>query len=628
MNQEVFPLSALVGLDDLVRALVLAAVEPAIGGVLLRGDKGSAKTTAARGLASLLPDAPFVEIPLGASEDRVVGSVDVGAILADGAHRFSPGLLAAADGGILYVDEVNLLADHLVDVLLDAAATGAHRVERDGFSHVQASRFVLVGSMNPEEGELRPQLLDRFGLSVRVRAPEDPAVRAEALRRRLAFDADPAAFASEWARAEAELAARLRDVRPAPLSPGLEEAVAALCVAAGAEGLRADLVICRAAAALAGWRGLPEASEDEVEAVAPLALGHRRRTPFGQSPEEAGDLGRVVSEALHPPAPPRPEEPAAGGRSGGTGDPRVERAAPGSGPGPGPTEGGSPGPGEETPRRHEPVEGEVPELRGLLDPASRGAGARAGRRRDRGARTEGRGRVVGVEPRGAASGPVSVPASLRATAVRTSGALPLRIEEEDLRSARREHRGEHVVILALDASGSMGADERVAAARAAVLTLVADAYQRRDRVALLTYRGEEATVVLRPTSSTEVALARLGEVHTGGRTPLAAGIDRARALAMDERRHGGHPVVVLVTDGRATWAPGGADPLEAALEAARACRVAGLDALVVDCESSVRPLGAARAVAGAMGARYAALGALGGAEGGSALAEVIGRTLR
>jgi len=166
-----FPFSAVVGQDDARRALLLAAVDPGIGGVLLRGDKGSAKSTLARGLAGLLPPgAPFVELPIGATEDRVVGGLDVGAALSGHAIQLRPGLLAAAHGGVLYVDEVNLLPDHLVDVLLDAAASGIHRVERDGVSHTHAARFVLIGSMNPEEGELRPQLLDRFGLAVSVRA--------------------------------------------------------------------------------------------------------------------------------------------------------------------------------------------------------------------------------------------------------------------------------------------------------------------------------------------------------------------------------------------------------------------------------------------------------------------------
>jgi magnesium chelatase subunit D len=619
-------MSALVGLDDLVLALVLAAVDPALGGVLLRGDKGSAKTTAARGLASLLPDgAPFVEIPLGATEDRVVGSVDVAAILAEGAHRFQPGLLGAADGGVLYVDEVNLLADHLVDVLLDAAASGVNRVERDGVSHVHPSRFVLVGSMNPEEGELRPQLLDRFGLSVRVSTPSDPDARVEAVRRRIAFDADPAGFVSEWSAAEEDLASRLRVARPVPLEAGLERAVAELCVAAGAEGLRADLVICRAAAALAGWRAKPAAGEEEIVAVAPFALAHRRRTPFGASAPDPAELDDLVSDALGA------ARPSPGGTTGG---PEAKHEAGGrdSGPERAGADGGSPEP--TAPSAPPPPNGAEPPqttadpsvIKSLFDARRAGGSDRAGRGRSKEPAGEGRGRLVGTEPVSlGARGAFAPGATVVATVVRTSGARPLRIEAGDLRLSRSERRGDNVIVLAVDTSGSMGVTERVAAARDAVLSLVADAYQRRDRVALVTYRDRSAQVVLRPTSSTEVALARLGDIATGGRTPLSAGIDAARALALEDRRAGSHPVVVVVTDGRATWAPDGRDPVVSALESARACRVSGLDALVVDCEATPRPLGVARALAEAMGARYVAMGSPvdGGAVSGGRLAEAI-----
>jgi magnesium chelatase subunit I len=205
-----FPLSAVVGQEEAKLALLLNALDPGIGGVLMRGHKGSAKTTLARGLAGVLPGpAPFVELPIGATEDRLVGTIDIKAALRQGERHFHPGLLCACDGGLLYVDEVNLLPDHLVDLLLDIAASGVNRVEREGISHEHPSRFVLIGSMNPEEGELRPQLLDRFGLAVDVRASTDPAERALAVARRIAFDADPGAFAGEFSGYEAELGARL-----------------------------------------------------------------------------------------------------------------------------------------------------------------------------------------------------------------------------------------------------------------------------------------------------------------------------------------------------------------------------------------------------------------------------------
>src|SRR3954453_2619141 len=278
MTAHRFPFTAVVGHDDAKRALLLAAIDPAIGGVLLRGQKGAAKTTLARGLAALLPgDAPFVDLPLGATEDRLIGTLDLGAVLTGDGRRFQPGLLADADGGVLYVDEVNLLPDHLVDVLLDVAASGVNRVEREGISHQHPSRFVLIGSMNPEEGELRPQLLDRFGLCVDVATTTDPDERSVAVERRLDFDRNPVAFCERWSGADVALRRRLSTTTTAAVAPELLRRITALCAAVGAEGLRADLTITRAAAALAGWEGREEATIEDVRRVAPLALAHRRR---------------------------------------------------------------------------------------------------------------------------------------------------------------------------------------------------------------------------------------------------------------------------------------------------------------------------------------------------------------
>src|SRR6185503_1878628 len=243
------PFSAVVGQDDAKTALVLAAVEPGLGGVLLRGHKGSAKTTLARGLAALLPgDAPFVELPLGATEDRVLGALDLGELLTAGTPRFRPGLLAAAHGGVLYVDEINLLADHLVDVLLDVAVSGVNRVEREGISHAHPARFVLVASMNPEEGELRPQLLDRFGLAVDVVAPTDAATRVIAVQAQLSVERDPEVLI-EYEAADAELRRRLASAGRASMPDDVVGRAADVALAVGAEGLRADLMLCRAATA-------------------------------------------------------------------------------------------------------------------------------------------------------------------------------------------------------------------------------------------------------------------------------------------------------------------------------------------------------------------------------------------
>lgn len=324
MNRSDFlPFSAVVGQDEAKLALILTAVDRRIGGVLLRGDKGSAKSTLARGLAALLPgEAPFVELPLGATEDRVVGSIDLAAALTGGERRFDAGLLHAADGGILYVDEINLLPDHLVDVLLDVAASGVNRVEREGVSHSHTSRFVLIGSMNPEEGDLRPQLLDRFGLAVDVHTPAAGDERTAALRRRLRFDADRDAVVADVAEQERAVATKLAITRPALLPDAILEAVAGICAAAGAEGLRADLTICRAAAALAGWEGRAETAAADVRRVAPLALAHRaRRDPLDPPGHDRERLEQALDDHLDPaPAPNRDPPPDRSGDGDGGAD--------------------------------------------------------------------------------------------------------------------------------------------------------------------------------------------------------------------------------------------------------------------------------------------------------------------
>ncbi|WP_460543823.1 ATP-binding protein, partial [Glycomyces halotolerans] len=338
-----YPFSALVGQDRLSTALLLGAVDPRIGGVLVRGSKGSAKSTAVRGLAALLPDiatrvgcsyncppddpaelcpscadapeqwrpTPLVELPLGASEDRLIGSIDLERALADGWRSFQPGLLARAHRGLLYVDEVNLLDDHLVDALLDAAAMGWNHVEREGVSARHAARFQLVGTMNPEEGELRPQLLDRFGLTVEVTAPADPAERAEVVRRRLAFDADPERFAERFEQAEKRLTERLAAARALLGQVGLPESwlvrIAEVCAAFEVEGLRADIVTARAATALAAWDGRTEVTRADVRTACLLALPHRRRRgPFDDPGIDENELDRLLGD--DEPEPPESDE--------------------------------------------------------------------------------------------------------------------------------------------------------------------------------------------------------------------------------------------------------------------------------------------------------------------------------
>ncbi len=664
-----YPFSAVVGMDDMRLARLLNAVSPAVGGVLVRGEKGTAKSTTVRALAAVLPpvavvpgcrfacdpaspdpgcpDGPheptaggpvrparLVELPVGASEDRVVGSLDLERALTEGVKAFVPGLLAAAHRGLLYVDEVNLLHDHLVDLLLDAAAMGTAYVEREGISVRHAARFLLVGTMNPEEGELRPQLLDRFGLTVEVAAPRDPTVRAEVVRRRFAFDADPAGFAARWSAEESGLADRIAGARArlphVVLSDAALQQVTAVCAAFDVDGLRADLVTARAAIAHAAWSGRDEVTEDDVRVAARLALPHRRRrNPFDAPGLDEEILEQALSESRPDDGPdddgPDDDGPDDdGGGSGGAGrgsdapvsDAETQVSPPMPGGGEGENEGEGNGQQPTTAPRGEgggrtdataapdqaaAAPSETFRARRLEVP---GIGAGAAGRRSR-ARSE-RGRVVGsTRPIGAVTKlhlTDTVLAAAPHQRVRGRTGPGLRIVREDLRQATLEGREGNLVLFVVDASGSMGARTRMGAVKGAVLSLLVDAYQRRDKVGLVTFRGAGAELALPPTWSVEAAVARLAELPTGGRTPLAAGLLRAAEVLRVERIRDPQrrPLLVVVTDGRATGARGGA-ALAEAHAAARVLGAAGVAAVVVDCESGPVRLGLAAGLGAVLG---------------------------
>jgi magnesium chelatase subunit D len=650
-----FPFTAVVGQDDLRLALLLNAVSPAVGGVLVRGEKGTAKSTAVRALSALVPEvdivagcrfscapaapdpacpdgphepgagvrrpARMVELPVGASEDRLVGALDIERALAEGVKAFEPGLLADAHRGILYVDEVNLLHDHLVDLLLDAAAMGASYVEREGVSVRHAARFLLVGTMNPEEGELRPQLLDRFGLTVEVAASREPDQRVEVVRRRLAYDDDPEAFATRWADEESAVRARIvaaRELLPSVrLGDGALRQIAATCAAFEVDGMRADIVMARTATALAAWDGRTEVLPEDVRQAALLALPHRRRrNPFdapgldedkldetleefgSQDPGEQDSREQNSGEQDENDDDPDPDGPGGGGRppqDGPEGDsPAGDVPAQGE-----PSEDGrapaTQGGGEQSPvRAAEPFRTKVLSVPGL------GEGA-AGRRSR--ARTE-HGRTTGSRrPRGALT-KLHLAATVQAAAphqrARGRSGRGLLVRRDDLRQATREGREGNLVLFVVDASGSMAARQRMGAVKGAVLSLLLDAYQRRDKVGLVTFRGSAAEVALPPTSSVDAAAARLEVLPTGGRTPLAAGLLRAHDVLRVERLRDAarRPLVVVVTDGRAT---GGPEPVALAGRAARLFAADGVASVVVDCESGPVRLGLAGQLAGELG---------------------------
>ncbi|RKS68151.1 protoporphyrin IX magnesium-chelatase [Actinomadura pelletieri DSM 43383] len=631
-----YPFTAVVGLDDLKLALLLNAVSPRVGGVLVRGEKGTAKSTIVRALAAQLPavdtvagcrfacdpaapdpscpDGPhapdgaslrrpaaLVELPVGASEDRVAGSLDVERALTEGVKAFEPGLLAAAHRGVLYVDEVNLLHDHLVDLLLDAAALGTCYVERESVSVRHAARFLLVGTMNPEEGELRPQLLDRFGLTVEVRASREPKERAEIVRRRLAFETDPARFAERWAAEEAALAERIAAARDRLAGVRLPderlEQIATVCAGFEVDGMRADLVTANAALAHAAWHGRDTVTSDDVRAAARLALPHRRR----RDPFDAPGLDESLLDDLLNDSSPDDDPPPGGGGGHDDGEPPppsngTEGSAEPPSPEPEQTGGGG---GERV------ASVAAPHAVPLLEVPGVGDGVAGRRSRSRTVR----GRVTGARrPSGKVRDP-HVVATLLAAAphqrARGRHGAGLVLRPDDLREADREGREGNLVLFVVDASGSMAARRRMTTVKTAVLSLLLDAYQRRDKIGLITFRGRTADLVLPPTSSVEAGAARLRVLPTGGRTPLAAGLVRAAEVLRVERLRdpARRPLLVVVTDGRAT----------AEGDVARAAGLlTGTAGIVVDCEDGPVRLGLAGRLATRLGARLVPLGDLDG----------------
>ncbi len=633
--RHVFPFPAIVGQEEIKLALLLNAISPAIGGVLIRGHKGTAKSTAVRALSRILPaievvsGCPFacdpastpeacphcataptarqstirpsrlVELPLGVTEDRVAGTLDIERALKSGEKHFEPGLLAAAHRGMLYIDEVNLLSDHIVDILLDAAAMGVNYVEREGVSVSHAASFILVGTMNPEEGELRPQLLDRFGLAVDVQAAHDIDMRTEVVRRRIAFDEHPGKFQQQWADIERAEQQRLLDARhilpEVCLHDDLLKMIAGICSDFGVDGMRADIVMYRAAVALAAYEGRIDVSEADIRRVAPLVLPHRRRRqPFDEPNVDDQELDD--SMARHRPNSPESATPPESDADSDSSEASGEDAPEPNGQGRAPEDKQAPIGQTYT---VQPLEGPLQQQSAMLQRAngrrSRKLGGRSGHY------------VTSRQPQDRVRD-IAIDATLRAAAPhmyerRLSEDHAGLIRSADLREKVRESRGGNLILFAVDASGSMGARDRMVATKGAIMSLLLEAYQKRDQVGMVSFRGQDASILLPPTSSVELAQQYLANMKTGGRTPLAAGLAKAEELLRRARHRdrGMQPLLVLLTDGRANAGLGSGDPVTDSLRQAAALCQANVPALVVDTEQGVLRLGLAQRLAQALG---------------------------
>jgi magnesium chelatase subunit D len=645
--RPVYPFTAIVGQERLKRALILNAINSRVGGVLIRGEKGTAKSTAVRGLARLLPsitvvegcpyscqpDRPaglcatcqgrsatgqplpsyerptrLVELPVSASEDRVVGSLDLEHAITEGQRRFEPGLLAHVNRGLLYVDEVNLLDDHLVDLLLDAAAMGVNTVEREGVSISHPARFFLVGTMNPEEGELRPQLLDRFGLAVEVVGLTDVPSRVAVIERRLGYESDPQSFIAQWHAAEEELATRIaaaRELLPAVVMDGSDmAAVASLCIELGVDGHRADLTILETARTHAAWSGRTRLGVEDIRIAAELALPHRmRRQPFaeikldeqrvasilernGKSAESpTGDELKKKAELS------TPSESGEGGDEQGGGGQVTPLGSAGS------TDTSSPTSENQAGGKQFEAE-QMFRTRRLEGQGDRQQRRSPGKRtRTRTTRKQGRYIKSQRVPRVT---DLALDATLREAAIYQRKrrnelvhtiALPHRrpkvlIQRADLRQKVRVRRTRNAVCFVVDASWSMAAEERMQATKAAVLSLLRDAYQRRDRVGLVSFQRDYARVLLPLTNSVELAQKRLQSMPTGGKTPLARGMLTAFELLEKARRQDEEilPLMVLLTDGQANVAISHLPPQQEAYQIADLIAGRAIRAIVIDTE--------------------------------------------
>lgn len=601
-RRVIYPFAALAGQEDLQLGLLLHAVNPRLGGILIRGEKGTAKSTAVRGLADMLPameavaDCPYhcnpqeldkacsqcrsreenlptrtmpvpvVDIPVSATEDRVVGSLDFEQAIKAGHRAFLPGLMGEANRGIIYIDEINLLDDHIVDVLLDAAGSGINVVEREGISVTHPAEFILVGTMNPEEGDLRPQLLDRFALCVDVQGLLDRQARVEIIKRREAFEENPGEFIAEWQAKQAELREKVMTARTllptVNLADELYTKISQLCVESFAAGHRADIMLVRAALALAAWRGHPAVTEEDVLDIAPLVLAHRRRQP----PEESETPQQQEQEQPEPPDDQNEESPP---------DEQDKDKQPTPPP---------PHEGEQEEEQKEDKDqdqdnnsnanpsqevvfavGKPFGIKRIAQDKDRQARRGSGRR-SRTKTDSSVGRYV-TSTSHRQRDDLAIDATIRAAAPfqrsRKANGMALVIESGDIREKVREKRIGNFMLFVVDASGSMGAKQRMIETKGAILSLLQDAYQKRDKVGMVAFKGDQAEVLLPPTNSVELAQKCLVEMPVGGKTPLAAGLVKAQEVIRQQVKRSPHmrPIVVILSDGKANVAMAEDKPL-------------------------------------------------------------------
>lgn len=628
MKRVVLPFTAIVGQHTLKQALILNAINPGLLGVLVRGEKGTGKSTAVRALADLLPEidvvrCPFncspanpslqcsacaeknasgeelptirrrtkvVELPLGATEDRVTGTLDIEKALREGIKALEPGILAEVNQGILYIDEVNLLDDHLVDILLDSAAMGVNTVEREGISVSHPSRFILVGTMNPEEGEIRPQLLDRFGLSVEVAGTRDAGERIEIIKTVEEFERDAESFHAKCEKAQEELRQRILRARElldqVEIADDLLSTIVDICLEFEVHGHRADFLIARTAKTTAACKLRKHVMEEDIVEAAELVLPHRmRRMPF----EEPKPVREKVEGAMRQRKTPPPE-----GQRSDRDDGETMSADD----------------DEEGQSRLHADEGRRAVRKALEAGERRRIDIRLHKDKQRRAGSGRRARTLSTHsgkyvkarvPEGKTTD-IAIDATIRAVVARKGD---LKIEKADLMEKVRAKKISSVIVFVVDASGSMAALRAMEMAKKALMTLLEDSYQKRDKVGFIAVAGDKARVLLPPTSSVELAVRHLRELPTEGRTPLADGLYKGLQVMRTQlwKNRNIIPIMVLVSDGRGN-VPIVSDAKMEAISLAREIRKQGINLVVIDFDDGFLNLGYNREIVEAGGASH------------------------
>lgn len=649
-RREVYPFSAIVGQDKMKLALILNAIQPSIGGVLIRGEKGTAKSTAVRALASVLPDIDVVsgcsfscspshyekmcpdcrarvkheqtlpvyrrkirmiDLPLGATEDRIIGSMDIEYAIKEGERRFTPGLLAEANRGILYIDEVNLLNDHLVDIILDAASMGVNIVEREGISYFHPAEFILVGTMNPEEGELRPQLIDRFGICIEVQGIREPPKRVEVSKLRERFDQDAYKFILSYQKEQDELIRRIIHARK--LYPRIKicEEMIRLCsklaMEAYAAGHRADIIMRKTAIAIASLEERDEVTEKDINLAAELVLFHRYRLS-SPPPKEDHSQNEESSQDQHEQDKKNDQE--LQGEEQKQEHYRENKKMEES------------GEGDTENNDHKSKSSGVSILDTVFPIGDTFNVKRIQTERDRTLR-KGSGRRSRTKTSSKAgryitstmqrkSNDLALDATIRAAAPfqirRQRNDVTIAIENDDIREKVREKRIGNFIVLVVDASGSMGAGKRMIETKGAILSLLMDAYQKRDKISLVAFKGDRAEMILPPTNSIELTYKLLEELPTGGKTPLTHGLDIGYQVVQSyfHKDPNISPMLVLISDGKANVSMYGKKPIDETIEIADAIKDdTRLKTIVVDVEKSgIVTFELAKRIADRMGARY------------------------